>query len=650
MISYIDLKTHIEEGENNFKEFKPNYTNHKESIKKTIVAYANDISFIGGGYIYIGVDDNSNIIGFLEDYDFVQKDITDFCRQCANPQILIEVKLLEHNIHKLLEIKVVRSINRPHRFKGICYIRLASTTRKASLDEETFIKQNTYTQSFDEQPLAKTTVNDIDWSKFNKFISQTKAAIYDDVTKDDVSIATNLDYVIDMNGVIIPKIGTILLFGMNPQKLFNYVKIQILRFKGLDITSQIITRKVFDGDLIQQMNETRQYLENIINTGIIIDQISSKRYDYFEYPFIVIREALANAIMHRDYSIDGREIDIRIFDDRIEFESPGTLGGGLSISDLGTGKRFIRNSLIASVMNELKYAERAGTGIARIKKSMLDNGSPEPEFFIDNNTFKVIIPSHPYYSSRRMMEEGIQEKIQANYEKASELFKKALDVNPNNYFALTNWAELELQVGNRESARTFYQKAIKVDEKNPTAWLGLAFLEEKHGSLSTARDTYKNAVKKVDNVSLIYRSWAILEWYEHKYHEAEDLFDKALIASPNDFMTLYKHGQMSIGSPIDQKKRKGEALLKKALALTNDDYQKADIYFLLARAMSTLRYSFDEVEEYYTRSLGLNPNRGVVHYNYGQFLKKNGKIADSDKHLNLSRRLNYYPKKKFKKY
>lgn len=644
MISYIDLKSHLLEKEDVTKEFKPNFRNHRDDIGSTLAAFSNDYSWIGGGYLYIGVNNDGIPIGLTEDFDEIQKSIADICRQSIVPSISPFITKLNIDNKEIAEVKILRSISRPHRYKQICYIRVASTTRKATKNEENIIQQNAVLPSYDKQPAARYSSEQIDWNKFDEYINSCKSKDIYETTNDIKEIALNLEFVLKTEERFIPRIGTLLVFGISPSSYFANSKIQAVKYNGIDITSPISSRRIIEGTLPELIRDAINFVENITSKGSIIESDSLTRNDILEYPFLVLREAVANAVVHRDYSIAGREIDLRIFDDRIEIMSPGTLGGGLTVEDLGTGKRYIRNQLIVDTLNEMRYIERAGTGIARILKEMKINGSPNPKFQVDINTFKIIIPSHPFYSSKRITEEGIQEKLRGNFKNAVSYFQKALEINDKNLVALTNWADLENTLGNRENSRLLFKKAIEIDKTNANSWLALAFLEEKLGNVKTAKDLYKDAARNVTNPSIVYRSWAIHEWNQKNYSEADILFDKALKSDPRDYLTLYKRGQMNINSPNNSIKKKGEDDLRKALKLTSDTYIQSDILFLLARAMPYLRYSFQEIKEHYQKSIDLNPGRATILYHFGEFLKKNGFGNEGSEYVSKAKLLGFVPK------
>lgn len=646
MIAYGDLKSFISQGEDVYKEFKPNVSGQTEKIGKTICAFANDLNWVGGGYLFVGLNDDGSPSSNCESYDHVQKTIADICRDHISPPLTPIIKRLDLDGQDIYEVKIARSHNRPHRCQNVCFVRIASTVRKATLDEEISIKDSYQIPSFDHQSVERSSAADLDYNRFEAYLRDTKPPETLVMGEDLTTLLVNLDFAAQHGDDISLKVGTLLLFGSDPQKYFRHCAIQAVKFHGTDLSSPIASRETITGTLPDLILRARQFIESYTATTSVFLPDQQDRVDYHEYPSWAIREAIANSVAHRDWQQEGREIDIRIFDDRIEVISPGTLGGGLTVEDLGTGKRYIRNQLTADVLSELKYIEKAGTGIYRLKKEMEKNGSPEPEFRVDQNTFKVILPAHPFYSSQRFLEEAGQEKARANYPAAKTLYQKALEKNPKNYHALIGLGDLERDLGNREACRGLYKEAIEIDPTNPQAWLSHGFLEEKLGNTKSAREMYRQAVKKVFKPGVIYRSWAILEWRQKQYEQADKLFEEAIKKDPGDSISWYKRGQMNINSRTIQVKRQGEVQLKKALSLVNDNYIESDIYFLLARAMPSLHYSTDEIKNMYEKSLSLQPYRGATHYFYAMFLKRIGEHEKSEYHLQRSRKLRYIPRKR----
>src|SRR3990170_523892 len=106
---------------------------------------------------------------------------------------------------------------------------------------------------------------------------------------------------------------------------------------------------------------------------------SLRRQNIPEYPMKALREAITNAVMHRDWFMDGANVFVELYTDRIEVSSPGGLPKGMKLSDLGT-KSVRRNELIADLLHRIDFIEKAGTGIRRIREEARLGGYPEPVF------------------------------------------------------------------------------------------------------------------------------------------------------------------------------------------------------------------------------------------------------------------------------
>jgi len=141
MLQYFDCKEFLSQGEDIIREFKPNFKNNRERIGATLTAYANDLNWMGGGYLFIGVDNSGGAIGYPENFDDLQKFIADLCRNDLSPPLAPFFRQITVEGKSICEVKIVRSINRPHRFRQNCHIRIGSTTRVATFDEEQQIRQ-----------------------------------------------------------------------------------------------------------------------------------------------------------------------------------------------------------------------------------------------------------------------------------------------------------------------------------------------------------------------------------------------------------------------------------------------------------------------------------------------------------------------------
>jgi ATP-dependent DNA helicase RecG len=174
--------------------------------------------------------------------------------------------------------------------------------------------------------------------------------------------------------------AAILLFGKNPQEFFTRPEVKCIRFKGIDVAGKMLDFKVIQTNLFDQLTESEKFIYNNISMAAWIEDWKLQRQEKWEYPPKAIREALANALCHREYETTS-SVQVRIFDDRIEFWNPGKLPEGWTVETLKQVHESIpRNPAIAKQFFWVKYIEEVGTGTNKIIEWCTDWGLPEPEF------------------------------------------------------------------------------------------------------------------------------------------------------------------------------------------------------------------------------------------------------------------------------
>ena len=139
-----------------------------------------------------------------------------------------------------------------------------------------------------------------------------------------------------------------------------------------------LDKKEYRGDLFHQLSQAELFIKNHLHLKAEI--LGLQRTETYEIPISAIREALINAIIHRDYSNFGRDIKLGIYDDYLNIVSPGGLPNGITLEEALQGRSEIRNKVIARVFRRLDYIEQWGSGIARIQQLCEEAGSPKPIF------------------------------------------------------------------------------------------------------------------------------------------------------------------------------------------------------------------------------------------------------------------------------
>ena len=180
--------------------------------------------------------------------------------------------------------------------------------------------------------------------------------------------------IFDENNVV--KCGRVLFFAEHPENYFFHAVIRCVMFKGTEKV-YLLDDKTFGGPLLQQYKKAMEWLKDKLQVSYIIEG-TGPRKEVWEIPLGVFKEAIINALAHRDYDEQGASITIELFDDRVEISNPGTL---LPVVAKNFGKKSLsRNPLIFGLFTRMHLVEHIGSGIPRMRKEMLDAGLPQPVF------------------------------------------------------------------------------------------------------------------------------------------------------------------------------------------------------------------------------------------------------------------------------
>lgn len=185
------------------------------------------------------------------------------------------------------------------------------------------------------------------------------------------------------------------------QGLIKHSKIVCTRWNGLEkasFSNDVIDDKEYTGSIISLLENAEIFIRN--NSKLSWKVIGMKRVEKEDYPLKAIREAIVNAIIHRDYQVVGSEIHIDMFDDRLEITSPGGMADGSDIQNLDITKIYSmrRNRIISDVFNRLHYMDRRGSGLSRIIKAYDDFGI-KPSFYSSESSFNVTFPNLGYINN-----------------------------------------------------------------------------------------------------------------------------------------------------------------------------------------------------------------------------------------------------------
>ena len=350
----------IREGEGLSLEFKERYS---PRIDEDIVAFSN----ARGGTLLIGVRDDNTIVGEHLNNDLKAR-INSLARNC-NPSVAVEIK----QVGQVVVITVPEGMDKPYACGSGYYRRLNGSTQKMSHTELRAMFTENEPIPFEERAAKGFSFEDISRAKIRAFTKEAGIRI------GNTSAANFLRSLGTANKTQVNNAG-VLFFGTNVHEHIHQAQLTLLAFKGTG-KSHIYDRRDVRDDLLTQFNEAMAFIRKHLNIRSEIEGVN--RYDIYEIPIEVIREAVVNALMHRDYSVPGTQASLEIYDDRVEIRNPGGLPRGMSTHRLGSVS-VRRNEIVSDLFFRLHKVERIGMGINKMKEGMAAAGLRPPEFTPDD--------------------------------------------------------------------------------------------------------------------------------------------------------------------------------------------------------------------------------------------------------------------------
>ncbi|MBT4503412.1 MAG: hypothetical protein HOC74_37120 [Gemmatimonadetes bacterium] len=343
-------------GEGFTTEFKRSGTSN---LGREICAFANAT----GGVILIGVADSGDVIG-VADHNRLKSEVQSIARS-AEPPIAVEVE----SAGEVLCVTVPAQQSKPYSFGGKFFLREGASSQQMSRDE---IREFFYAEGlihFDETPCEKFSL-EVDLNDENWAIFRRRAKIPEDM--EPVTALRNL-HLIGEDGRM-TQAGAWLL-AQDIQKFNISADVACALFMGTDKV-RILDRRGFNGDVYSTIDEVVAWILSKINVEYIIKRV--KREERPELPEEALREAVVNALAHRDYRSTAN-VQVYLFKDRVNIVSPGGLPAGMTEADLGI-KSIPRNPLLFNMLHRMEAVEHIGSGIRRIRDLCRDYGVAEPVF------------------------------------------------------------------------------------------------------------------------------------------------------------------------------------------------------------------------------------------------------------------------------
>ena len=393
-----DLLEIIRNGENSGVEFKRDVVQGQD-LAKELVAFAN----FEGGIVLLGVEKDGKVSGVTRDDP--EMFVMNACRDKVRPGLIPFYEVVR-DVEPGKDVAVVRVSRgfdvhaRWHDNKNLYFIRVGTQSRDATPEELARLFQQRGGFRAELRPVSGVTIADLDIRRLrNYFVSVRQQDVPDD--GDEAGWKTllfNTEIMVD-DGVTV---SGVLLFGRTPNRFLPQAGIDATAFPGTNKDYAARERAALRGPMTPLLNEDGEIVEAglveqalaFVNRNVAVvsrlEAGGARRVEIPAYPAEAVREAIVNALVHRDYLLSSTDIELAIYDDHMEIVSPGRLPNGITPARMLTGCRAARNQLIKDVMRDYRYLEHSGMGVPRkIVKCMREHNGTEPGLIEDGERFTV---------------------------------------------------------------------------------------------------------------------------------------------------------------------------------------------------------------------------------------------------------------------
>jgi ATP-dependent DNA helicase RecG len=395
-----DLLEILRNGETSGVEFKRDEIDNR-ALAKELVAFAN----LHGGTVLLGVDDDGAVCGLtrrnLEEW------VMSACRDRIRPELIPHYAFVRDAVpgKDIAVVRVDRGWSVHHVWHDnhrTYYIRVGTQSREASPEELARLFQQRGAVRPEIQPVSGSSLAELDRRRLRDYfgrVRQQEAPAPDDLEGWQTLLA-NTEILSEEGDSGTATVAGLLLFGKNPNRFLPQAGIDATAFPGREKDYAARERVTLRGAMLP-LYGTEGLVENGLveqavqfvrrNTTVTAElEDGARRRERWDYPEEAVREAVVNALVHRDYLLSATDIELCLYEDRLEVISPGRLPNGVTPARMRTGCRAARNELLKDVMRDYGYLEHMGMGVPRkIVKGMREHNGTEPDLIEEDERFSV---------------------------------------------------------------------------------------------------------------------------------------------------------------------------------------------------------------------------------------------------------------------
>lgn len=357
-----------------------------QTLAETLVAFANS----DGGTIVLGYDERGKAVT-----NVMPEDIEAVLRQAAGrttPPVRATLENAGDAGQPHLIVRVPRSVDLHSLSDGRVFVRTAGENRALTGDEIRNLSQSRAIGDFEAEPVPGATLDDFDKEIINEYMAKREFRTRRKIGPAEGDALPSLLREIgalDARGT--PTVAGMLLFGKNPQAFLPQSGVVFVKFPGVEPRGEggragYGRREEINGPLARVIERSWQVILEEMRVGAVVKGL--EREEVLEYPEFAVREALVNAVCHRDYRLRGRRIEVRKYADRLEVISPGGLPGFITLDNI-VEEHFSRNPRLVQGLFQWGYIEELGLGIDRMIEELVAAGHPAPKFIPTAYSFTV---------------------------------------------------------------------------------------------------------------------------------------------------------------------------------------------------------------------------------------------------------------------
>ncbi len=387
-----------------------------EEIIRTVCAFANDINNWGGGYIFVGVEENNGRpqlppAGLSPDsMDRIQKELLNLSHRVQPFYAPVSQPYVINGRHLLvIWVPGGEGDNRPYKVpttlgqkgQNRYYVRRGASTVAANQQEERFLLEMAKRIPFDDRVHHHASIDDLSFALIREFLEAVRSDLRNEAAHMSLpELAVQMRIAAGPPEALLPLNAGLLFFSERPDRFFRGAVTDVITYA--DESGKQFTEKRFTGPIHHQLKNVLSYIEtNVVREKVTKHADRPEAGRFFNYPMAAIEEVVANAFYHRSYELDN-PVEINIFPRRMEVLSfPGPLPpvNREMLKQRRIVARNYRNRRVGDFLKELDLTEGRATGFPTIYDSMRNNGSPVPVFETDDDYiyFLALLPVHPEF-------------------------------------------------------------------------------------------------------------------------------------------------------------------------------------------------------------------------------------------------------------